>query len=173
MTAAGDGTGVDIREATALDAALFAALHAASFETPGTAHQTGAWNETAMAQFIAGPSTLCLFATLGGKNTAPAGLLVARAAGDEADLITIGVNPKMRQRGVGRALLQHAVSALKAVGVRLLFLEVDEENQPALALYRGLGAEAVGSRPRYYENGGNAALLRLDLQSCPLGSATR
>ncbi|MEM8574222.1 MAG: GNAT family N-acetyltransferase [Pseudomonadota bacterium] len=165
--------GVDVREATVVDAALLAALHAASFETPGATHQTRAWSEEVMAQFIAGPSTLCLLATLSGENTAPAGLLIARAAGDEADLITIGVDPEMRLRGVGRALLQHAVSALKAIGVRLLFLEVDEENQPALALYRKLGAEAVGTRPGYYENGRNAFLLRLDLQPCPLGSATR
>jgi len=173
MTAGYQDVDVDIREAATLDAALLAALHAACFDTAGKSHKRSAWSEAAMAQFIAGPSTLCLLAVLGGENALPAGLLIARAAGDEAELITIGVRPEMRQRGAGRALLRHAVTSLKAVGVRRLFLEVDDENQAALALYRGLGAEAAGSRPGYYENGGNAAILRLDLQSCPLGTGIR
>ena len=165
MTGPEDTADIRIRRATPLDAALFAALHQSCFATGEQSHQQGAWDEAAMTQFVAGPSTLCLLATVGAEDAQPAGFLIARAAGDEAELLTIGVVADLRKRGAGRALLRHAAEALKTSGIRALFLEVDETNAPALALYRGLGAEAVGRRPGYYENGGDAAVLRLDLQS--------
>lgn len=118
-----------------------------------------------MAQFIAGPSTLCLLANTAALETEPAGFLIARGAADEAEILTIGVRADYRGRGFGRALLEHAAESLREAGVLRLFLEVDETNAPALALYRGLGAVAVGRRPGYYENGGDAAVLRLDLTS--------
>ncbi|WP_108682184.1 GNAT family N-acetyltransferase [Methyloceanibacter sp. wino2] len=165
MTRHEDAAGVRIRRTTPFDAALFAALHQSCFATGEQSHQQRAWDEAAMAQFIAGPSTLCLLATVGAEDAQPAGFLIARAAGDEAELLTIGVVADLRKRGVGRALLRHAAEALKSSGIRALFLEVDETNATALALYRQLGAEAVGRRPGYYEDGGDAAVLRLDLQS--------
>lgn len=164
MTGHEDAADIEIRQATPFDALLFAALHKTCFNTGAQPQRQRAWDEAAMTQFIAGPSTLCLLATVGAEAR-PAGFLVARAAGDEAELLTIGVEAGSRKRGVGRALLRHAVAALKENQISSLFLEVDEANAPALALYRGLGAEAVGRRPGYYESGGNAAILRFDLRA--------
>lgn len=165
MTGHENAADIQIRRATPFDATLFAALHATCFDTDGQPRQQGAWDETAMAQFIAGPSTVCLLATVDAEEPRPAGFLIARAAGDEAELLTIGVVAGFRNRGAGRALLQHAGAVLNEGGVRALFLEVDEANAPALALYQTLGALAVGRRPGYYDNGGDAAILRLDLQT--------
>lgn len=161
---------IAVRRAGLLDAALLTALHQACFETAGRAlrgqtHRRGAWDEAAMAQFLAGPSTLCLLATTGTSGPHPAGFLIARGAGDEAELLTIGVLPEMRQRGVGRALLDRAMADLKTQGIGTLFLEVDETNSPAMGLYRACGADTVGCRPGYYEDGADAAILRLDLRS--------
>jgi ribosomal-protein-alanine N-acetyltransferase len=163
MTGDEKGEDIEIRQAAAFDAALLAALHAACFGKGDQSSQLRAWDEAAMAQFIAGPTTLCLLATVAVEEPRPVGFLIARAAGDEAELITIGVVRGSRNRGAGRTLLQHASDTLKTSGVQTLFFEVDETNAPAIALYRALGAEAVGRRPGYYENGGDAAVLRLDL----------
>ena len=173
MTGNGDGSTLRIQRASPFDAALLAALHAACFDTGSRSHQQHAWDEAAMAQFIAGPSTLCLLATIGAENPRLGGFAIAQRAADEAELLTIGVLADARRRGLGAALLRHAASDLRAVGVDALYLEVDETNAPAIALYRSLGAETVGRRPAYYEDGGDAAILRLDLQSCPLEAPPR
>jgi ribosomal-protein-alanine N-acetyltransferase len=157
-----------IRPATRLDASLLAALHKACFDSAGLE----TWDESAMAQFIAGPSTVTLLATTSTDDAHPIGFLIARKAADEAELLTIGVLADYRDIGIGDSLLRQAMLDLKAAGARALYLEVDETNHPARALYRRHGASVVGSRSGYYENGSNAAILRVDLQSCPLGPPT-
>jgi ribosomal-protein-alanine N-acetyltransferase len=52
-------------------------------------------------------------------------------------------------------------------GVKTVFLEVDENNEPAIRLYRRLGFYEVGRRTGYYPDGpsgpSNALTLRRDL----------
>ena len=165
MTDGPDVDALEVRAAGPFDASVLAALHAACFDSSKTPGGEGPWNDNAMAQFIAGPGTACLIATIAEDD--PIGLLIARAAADEAELLTIGVLPGHRKRGVGQALLRKAIALLRPGGVRGLFLEVDETNTPALALYRRLGATQVGHRPSYYENGADAAVLCLDLRARP------
>lgn len=150
--------GVDILvdRATPTDAGLMAAIHARCFAK--------AWDEAAMAQFIAGPETLCLIVSVVDSSASvSAGLLIARKAADEAELLTLGVAPACRRMGLGRALLDAAIAALRASGAKQLFLEVEEGNGAAVALYRSLGAVAIGSRPGYYEHGADAAMFSLAL----------
>ena len=148
-----------LQRATPADAGLMAAIHAHCFDRPSDR----AWDETAMAQFLAAPGVLCLIGSVIDTGDAPAGLLIARRAADEAELLTLGVTPAGRRAGLGRALLTRAVDDLRSSGARLLFLEVDEDNAPALALYGSLGAQPVGQRPGYYENGACATIFRLAL----------
>ncbi len=65
--------------------------------------------------------------------------------------------------GLGRALLQEAISLLRASGAKRLYLEVEDGNEAALKLYRGVGAVPVGKRPGYYEHGADAAIFSLAL----------
>jgi ribosomal-protein-alanine N-acetyltransferase len=69
-----------------------------------------------------------------------------RLAEDESELLTIAVDPKSRGRGLGRALLAAAFSDLAMSPVKTMFLEVDETNTPAIALYRGFGFTEIGKR---------------------------
>ena len=91
------------------------------------------------------------------------GLLIARKAADEAEILTLCVAPVCRNVGLGRALLETAVKELRSAGVRQLFLEVEESNDAALKLYRALGAVPVGKRQRYFESGADAAIFSLAL----------
>jgi ribosomal-protein-alanine N-acetyltransferase len=148
--------GLMVREAGPLDARVLAALHHDCFRRP--------WDEAAMAQFASAPGTLCLIGSVGnGASSVAGGLLIARKAGDEAEILTFGVTPSCRKRGLGRALLETAVERLRASGAKRLFLEVEDGNEAALRLYLACGAAPVGRRPGYYDHGGDAAIFSLAL----------
>jgi ribosomal-protein-alanine N-acetyltransferase len=115
-----------------------------------------------MAQFLAAPSCLCLIAS-SAPDTLPQGFLIARIAGDEAELLTLTVEPAHRQQGLAAALLAEAMRQLRAAGAKQLFLEVERGNTPALRLYDAFGAVRVGRRKAYYEHGADAAIFSLAL----------
>ena len=80
----------------------------------------------------------------------PAGIVLTRLTVDEAEILTIAVDRNFRGRGIGRLLMDQVLQRLHAERALALFLEVDETNVPALALYRRLRFEEVGRRPAYY-----------------------
>jgi ribosomal-protein-alanine N-acetyltransferase len=145
---------VDLRLAAPGDAAVLAAIHAASFAR--------GWNEDSMAQFISGPGCVVLLASRA-RSGPVEGFLIARKAEDEAEILTLAVHPDCRRAGLARALVETAIGRLRAAGAAKLFLEVDEANAPARALYRSFGAEEVGRRCRYYEHGADAVIFSLAL----------
>jgi ribosomal-protein-alanine N-acetyltransferase len=144
-----------VHRAAPADTAIMAAIHATCFSPP--------WNEAAMSRLLASPGVLCLIGATAEIVASPAGLLIARRAADEAELLTLAVAPPCRHAGLGRALLERAIADLRASGARQLFLEVDEGNAAAIALYRAFGARPVGKRPGYYESGANAVIFSLAL----------
>lgn len=80
----------------------------------------------------------------------PVGFVLIRHAADEAEVLTISVTTQTRGRGVGRRLMDEALRKLYADRINRLILEVDENNQSALHLYRQMGFEQVGVRKGYY-----------------------
>lgn len=79
-----------------------------------------------------------------------AGFALVRVAADESELLSIAVTPKWRGKGVGRALLVAAFDDLLMSPARRMFLEVDEQNAAAIALYQRLGFARIGTRKGYY-----------------------
>ncbi len=79
------------------------------------------------------------------------GFIVYRIAVDEAEIITIGVNPEMRRNGIASAMIGIIEKNLKNQGVKKIFLEVALNNEPAKKLYESMGFKVVGSRPKYYD----------------------
>jgi ribosomal-protein-alanine N-acetyltransferase len=95
------------------------------------------------------------------------GFIMSRLAGDEAEILSVGVDPSERGSGRGRKLLDHHMRRLAGRGVKKLFLEVESQNAPALKLYARTGFAEVGRRKSYYaRNGGprlDALVMRRDL----------
>jgi ribosomal-protein-alanine N-acetyltransferase len=79
-----------------------------------------------------------------------AGFLVARRVGAEAEILDIAVAGDARGRGVGHGLVETALGALAADGVRDVYLEVRVSNAAARQLYRRAGFLEAGRRPGYY-----------------------
>jgi ribosomal-protein-alanine N-acetyltransferase len=84
------------------------------------------------------------------------GLILARQAADEAEILTFAVDPAYRNRGIGTELMVFLISSLEGGATKRVFLEVSENNQPALCLYRKMGFEKIGERSGYYRNDGEA-----------------
>ena len=144
-----------IRAATPLDASHFADIHRKCFDDP--------WTED---NFRALLSDATVLGTVSGGDAIECCLLV-RTAADEAEVLTLATIPQARRKGLASLLLEAAIREMAAGGVRSFFLEVAENNRPALALYAKSGFRAVGKRPNYYvsKQGGavNALILRQDL----------
>lgn len=81
---------------------------------------------------------------------AVAGYVVAHYAADEGEILNLAVAPAHRRRGLGRALVERALTALAARDVRDVYLEVRASNAGAQALYQGVGFREVGRRACYY-----------------------
>ncbi len=91
------------------------------------------------------------------------GMVLARVAADEAEILTLAVSPRERCRGIGYLLLMKATEAAASLGVRSVFLEVSVVNINARALYTKAGFREAGRRPHYYSDRSDALVLRLDL----------
>ena len=90
------------------------------------------------------------------------GFIVYRIVVDEAEIITIGVNPDLRRQGIASAMIGIIEKNIKNQGVKKLFLEVSATNIPAQKLYENCGFKTVGLRPKYYD-GVDAILMSKDI----------
>lgn len=133
--------GTYVRPARSGDAHALARLHAEGFER--------GWSAGEFEQLLSDRSVLGLVCA--GGLGAPAGFVLARIAADEAEILSIVVARSSRRQGVGAALLTHLLSSLAQHRVAALFLEVEEENAAAIALYRHFGFGEVGKRKSYYK----------------------
>lgn len=86
----------------------------------------------------------------------PDGLVVAFVnywvVQDEVHVLNVATHPSWRRQGLGRKMMNHVLRAARMRSARLITLEVRRSNRPAIELYRSLGFDSVGVRPRYYEN---------------------
>jgi len=102
-----------------------------------------------------------------GGDDRPCGLILVRVAADEAEILTIGVAPELRRRGGAARLLERALVECTARGVRALYLDVADDNEPARRFYARRGFSEVGARPSYYARGAAPAVaarvMRRDL----------
>lgn len=141
------------------DAATAADLHAAAFAR--------GWSEDEFASLLADPGVFGFIARLSGNPSAPpGGFVLARSVVDEAEILSIAIDRRLRRRGLGHRLMDATLRHLHGERVKSLFLEVDQKNAAARALYERLGFRQVGERPGYYGTGperSGALVMRRDL----------
>jgi ribosomal-protein-alanine N-acetyltransferase len=150
-----------VLELEADDCVAIARLHEEDFSRPWSAEEF----EALLAQH-----TVFGFAVreVGNPRQGLLGFVLARLAAGEGEILTIAVSGAHRGRGLGRALMDAVLRRLHSERAEELFLEVDDTNEPALALYRKLGFKEVARRPGYYEHEerrrSDAIVMRRDLR---------
>jgi ribosomal-protein-alanine N-acetyltransferase len=148
--------GARVEGATLRDTARLAQLHGASFHR--------GWGEGEFEGMMSQRNTLVHRLKVGSKLV---GFIVSRMAADEAEILSIAIAPSHRGRGLSRDLLLTHLGHLAGYGIKTVFLEVEENNQPARRLYDRAGFAIVGRRERYYQQPDgeqlNALLMRRDL----------
>jgi ribosomal-protein-alanine acetyltransferase len=92
-----------------------------------------------------------------------AGFVVCRElSADEAEILSLVVDPDLRRRGIGARLLG---DALERRAGATWYLEVRESNERARNLYRKQGFLDISLRPAYYQDTGEAAVV-MRLKPC-------
>ncbi|MGN6426343.1 ribosomal protein S18-alanine N-acetyltransferase [uncultured Leifsonia sp.] len=125
---------------------------------------TDAWSERSMLAEVTGEHGYYLVAFPPEEPERIDGYagLLAPAGAAEGDIQTIAVAPAARRHGLGRSLMQALIGEARKRGAREVFLEVRADNPGAQNLYRTLGFEEIGVRPKYYQpDGVDAIVMRL------------
>jgi [ribosomal protein S18]-alanine N-acetyltransferase len=148
-----------LTRATAAECEAMAVAHAQAFD-----HKS--WREDEFDDLLEGEG---IYGFLAADEAAPLGVILCRVAAGEMEVLTLGVTPAARRRGVGRALMAAALPAARALDASEAFLEVAVDNDPAIALYDALGFRKAGLRKAYYDRGPagvmDALVMRLDLNA--------
>jgi ribosomal-protein-alanine N-acetyltransferase len=90
-----------------------------------------------------------------------AGVFAPGAA--EADVLTVGVIPAHRGKGIARQLMGLITDWAKQQGSIAMMLEVKVDNTEAIGLYESLGYSKLNVRKDYFGAGLDALVMRLEL----------
>ena len=141
-----------IRQGTLSDVQAIMALEQGSIEHP--------WESKAIETLITDSNKTCLIAELDGTIAAYVG---AESVLDESNIGNIVTHKDYRGRGIATRLFNALLEELKEQGITKVFLEVEHDNAPAIALYEKSGFTKYGHRRDYYGPGKDAVLMSKEL----------
>ena len=151
------GASIVLRPGGEADLDAIADLERRSFSHP--------WSREAfVAELRNARSSLRIAELHGDGGIALVGYLCRWIVEDEAQILNVTIHPAWRRRGLGRWMLEGALSEAATRGARRATLEVRRHNAPAIALYERMGFRRVGERRNYYGPGEDALLMEKDLE---------
>ncbi|WP_066646650.1 MULTISPECIES: ribosomal protein S18-alanine N-acetyltransferase [Sphingomonas] len=133
---------IELRNGTAADLAVVDGIMRRAFDP----RYGEAWTRAQCLGIMAMPGVWLTLANIDGTTV---GFAITRATSDEAELLLLATDPRMRRNGVGGALLRSVLNEVRYRAIKQLFLEVRADNE-AIGLYRSLGFTKVGERRGYY-----------------------
>lgn len=83
----------------------------------------------------------------------------------DAEIYNIAIEPGSRRKGIGMSLMNEFLTRARESQVRSVWLEVRESNEAAIEFYESFEFETTASRPAFYRDPVEAAvLMRLDIK---------
>ncbi|HEX6117253.1 MAG TPA: ribosomal protein S18-alanine N-acetyltransferase [Solirubrobacterales bacterium] len=137
---------IEVRRLVYSDLPSVLAIERRSFPTP--------WSLAMFVLELSKPSGICLAAS---GPDGLAGYLVCSRYADVWHLMNVAVVPERRRVRIATTLITELLERAGA-GARYT-LEVRASNDAAIAMYEGFGFRPAGTRPRYYHDNGEDALI--------------
>jgi ribosomal-protein-alanine N-acetyltransferase len=146
---------VVIREARRADLLDVVRIEQSSFPQP--------WPYSAFEGFLDEPGFLVATRSDGAVVGYVVGDVTPNFGRDIGHVKDLAVHPDERGRGLGRRLLERGLAVLAVGGATVVKLEVREDNEPAISLYRDVGFEPNRRVAGYYGDGSDAIVYTLDV----------
>ncbi len=125
-------------------------IERASFNNP----TTRAWYESELQR-----PDVCFLYVVRTSEHAVAGFCAFWKVVDQIHINNLAIRPELRQRGLGRLLLDHILADAARLGAPNATLEVRRSNAAAQRLYARAGFTLAGVRNSYYTNPIEDALI--------------
>lgn len=93
------------------------------------------------------------------------GYIVFWDVADETHLLDLAVHPDCRRVGVAKRLIEEMLLIAVNGGTRRVILELRQDNDNGLRLYRSFLFKKIGLRKKYYSDGEDAIVMALDLRA--------
>jgi ribosomal-protein-alanine N-acetyltransferase len=129
---------------------------AAVLDILGQAPEAANWSTPALREGLTQGASCFLVAAV---NDRLSGFAIGRRVADEGEILNLAVRPDCRRRGIGKALVEKLLEWFQHQATTKVFLEVRESNAAAIAFYQCLGFVTTGTRPGYYHQPDEAALI--------------
>jgi len=140
---------VVVRQLSYADLPQVIAIERRAFPTP--------WSLAMFVLELSKPSGVCLAAVEGDRRGKLLGYLICSRYDRVWHLMNIAVEPVARRRKIATALLE---GMLERAGREQSFtLEARASNAIAIGLYERFGFRSAGTRPRYYRDTGEDAVI--------------
>jgi len=139
-------TTLEIRRLVFADLPNVIAIERRAFPTP--------WSLAMFVLELSKPEGICLAAQRDGQLV---GYTICSRFDQVWHIMNVSVDPDLQRRGIATTLIE-AVIARVGAGAQIT-LEVRPTNVGAIALYKQFGFLAAGSRPRYYQDNGEDAVI--------------
>jgi [ribosomal protein S18]-alanine N-acetyltransferase len=143
------------RPANAFDLAVFASLDKKLFPY-------SPWSAAQYKEEFSSPTRHFVVA-IGAEQNIIGYAGVFAPGGAEADVLTVGVIPSQRGKGIARQLMALITDWAKQQGSTAMMLEVKVDNLEAIGLYESLGYSKLNVRKDYFGAGLDALVMRLEL----------
>lgn len=131
---------------------------------------SGAWSEQAVRQELDAPARTYLVDIDDADQTTIRGYAGFWYDSEDAELMTIAVDPAYQRQGIAAGLLNALIEQARLQGAGRMLLEVRVDNDPALNLYQRFGFIRMGIRRRYYQPEGiDAYTMALELKKRVVG----